>query len=202
MRARMLCCGATRSRILRRALPASPRRPRACAGRGMRACANPTTRTRHDLKPQNTTAADRWDRGLPPTLLRRPPPLATNRKPRHQRDKSLFHDLGDQRLLGRALVLTVVDSLSAVLRVLTVDGASKATACAEHLKDGSLQLLGVGASAHGTGHGVHIIPANVAIVRDVLNLTRVQVRYVHLVCGYACMRQRDGRAGCRTCSFE
>merc|ERR1712100_673442 len=69
-----------------------------------------------------------------------------------------------------ALVLTAVDGLSAVL---TVDGAAEATAGAEHLKDGSLELLGVGAATHGAGHTVHIIPGDVAIVGDVLHLLAV-----------------------------
>merc|ERR1711869_9007 len=75
-------------------------------------------------------------------------------------------------LLG-ALVLTGVDGLSAVLGILAVDGAAEATAGAEHLKDGPLELLGVGAGTHGAGHTVHIIPGDVAIVGDVLHLLAV-----------------------------
>merc|ERR1711869_102297 len=80
------------------------------------------------------------------------------------------------RLCLRALVLAIVDSLSAVRSILTVDGASQAAACAEHLEDGTLQLLSVGATAHGASHRVDVLPGDVAIVGDVLDLLAVPWR--------------------------
>merc|ERR1712216_1120908 len=79
-------------------------------------------------------------------------------------------------LLVRADVLAVLDGLSAVLGVLTIDGVADATASSQNLEDGALELLGVGAATHGASNSVHIVPGNVAIVGDVLHLLAVPRR--------------------------
>ena len=76
----------------------------------------------------------------------------------------------------RALVLSRVDGLGTVLGILSVNGAAKTAACSEHLEDGSLEVLGVGAGLHGAGNVVDIVPRDVTVVGDVLNLLTVPWR--------------------------
>ena len=73
-------------------------------------------------------------------------------------------------------MLAIVDGVSAVLGILTIDGAAEATACSKDLEDGSLKGLGVGARPHSAGNGVNIIPRDVTIVGDVLNLNKERRR--------------------------
>merc|ERR1711904_55322 len=76
-------------------------------------------------------------------------------------------------LLWHALVLPIVDGSSAILRILAANCASNRTGRSKNFKNSALESLGVGARPNDAGHIVHVVPADVAIVRNVLHLLAI-----------------------------
>merc|ERR1712093_397676 len=94
-------------------------------------------------------------------------------------------------LLFGCLVLPIMDGSSTVLSIFAINGASKATACAKHFENGALQALGVGTAAHGPCHVIDVIPANVTVVRDVLDLLAVTWGLLECLNKQCCRRGND-----------